>query len=82
MSSFEHEQDPATLREAVRLLERENERLHARLAELVAELARLQGQSAPEQLTLELARLEEQLGRTHSPSPVVTGGAIADMPRG
>lgn len=61
MRSFEHEQDPATLREAVRLLERENERLHARLAELVAELAQLKGQSAPEQLTLELAQLKEQL---------------------
>lgn len=47
----------------MRLLALENERLHARLAELVAELARLQGQRAPEQLSLELSRLQEQMGR-------------------
>ena len=63
MADIESERDPETLREMARLLMRENERLHERLAALVTELARLKGQSEPEQLALELGQLREQVNR-------------------
>lgn len=43
------------------LFESENNRLHARIRELIAENARLSGKVEPEQLALELSALEEQL---------------------
>lgn len=63
MSEFENERDPGTLRQIARLLLHENERLHKRLEELVAENANLKGHTAPEQLTLELSSLQEQMAR-------------------
>jgi transposase len=53
--------DLETARQVIRLLEAENEKLHQRLQELVAENARLKGQEASEQLQQELAHLQEQL---------------------
>lgn len=49
------------LLEKNRLLELENERLHQRLRALVEELAAYKGEKAPEQLSLELATLSEQM---------------------
>lgn len=59
--SLEHIEDVETLQTVVRLLERENARLHKRLKELSSENARLQGKGESEQLQLELANLQEQL---------------------
>lgn len=53
--------DPETLKQAALLLEHENTRLHTRLAELTAEIAKLSGKEAAEQLQLEIVRLQEQL---------------------
>jgi transposase len=61
MRSVEQIQDPAQLRQAALLLEQENARLHARIAELLKELSQLKGGRPAEQLELELARLQEQL---------------------
>jgi transposase len=63
VSDFENERDPGTLRQIARLLLLENERLHERLEELVAENARLKGHTASEQLALELSSLQEQMAR-------------------
>ena len=43
------------------IFENENNRLHARIRELIAENAKLSGKVEPEQLALELSSLEEQL---------------------
>jgi transposase len=61
VSRTQQDQDPEILLAKNRLLEVENERLHARLVELTRELASLKGERAPEQLALELRNLEEQL---------------------
>jgi transposase len=61
VNSVEQIQDPGTLRQAAILLEKENERLHARIKELIAELARLQGKEGQKQLELELGKLQEQM---------------------
>lgn len=53
--------DLETARQVIRLLEAENERLHQRLQELVAENARLQGKDGSAQWQQELAHLQEQL---------------------
>ena len=53
--------DASQLRQVAHLLDAENRRLHERLAKLTAELAALKGKSAPQQLSLELMRLQEQL---------------------
>ena len=53
--------DVSQLRQVAHLLDAENRRLHERLAKLTAELAALKGKSAPQQLSLELMRLQEQL---------------------
>ncbi len=53
--------DPALVKQAALLLEQENARLHRRLAELTAELARLKGNDGPKQLQLEIVRLQEQM---------------------
>ena len=45
------------------LLQAENARLHERLATVVAQLAALQGKSPPEQLQLELTKLQEQMAK-------------------
>jgi transposase len=63
VADIESERDPETLREMARLLVRENDRLHERLAALITENARLKGQSEPEQLALELGQLREQVNR-------------------
>jgi transposase len=53
--------DLETARQVIGLLEAENERLHQRLQQLVAELSRLKGQDASVQLQRELTKLQEQL---------------------
>ena len=51
------------LRQVALLLQAENARLHERLATVVAQLAALQGKSPPEQLQLELTKLQEQMAK-------------------
>lgn len=63
MSASSKQHDPDTLREMNRLLELENKALHDRLATLTEEVAKLKGESAPEQLALELKVVKEQLGQ-------------------
>jgi transposase len=53
--------DPEALKQAALLLEHENARLHARLKDLIAENAKLNGKEAAQQLQLEIVRLQEQL---------------------
>ena len=53
--------DLDTAKQVLRLLQAENERLHRRLQELVAEIARLKGQDAQALLQRELTKLQEQL---------------------
>jgi transposase len=62
MVRIEDERDIETLRQIARLLDRENERLHARIAKLLEELATLKGQSseAVQQELLELRQLLAQ----------------------
>jgi transposase len=61
MEPLKQVKDLETARQVIRLLEAENERLHQRLQELVAENARLKGQEASAQWQQELAHLQEQL---------------------
>jgi transposase len=54
--------DLDTAKQVATLLEKENARLHARLQELLAEIARLRGEDdAPKQLELEIVKLQEQM---------------------
>ena len=57
------ETDLKILRQAVKLLESENQRLVARVAELTRELAAARGQDAIAAIQLELASLQQQLER-------------------
>jgi len=57
------ETDLGILRQAVKLLESENQRLMARVAELTRELAAARGQDAIAAIQLELAGLQQQLER-------------------
>jgi transposase len=61
MVKLEQVTDLETARQVIGLLTAENERLHQRLQELVAELARLKGQDASARLQRELTKLQEQL---------------------
>ena len=61
VSTVEKLDDPALVKQAALLLEKENARLHARLQELIAENAKLKGNDAPKQLQLEIVRLQEQM---------------------
>ena len=61
VSTVEKLNDPALVKQAALLLERENARLHARLQELIAENAKLKGNDGPKQLQLEIVRLQEQM---------------------
>lgn len=54
-------QDLATAKQALALIEKENERLHARLAKLATENAELRGEGGSKQLEIELLRLKEQM---------------------
>lgn len=51
--------DHESTKQVALLLDNENEALHRRIAELVAQLAELQGESGHEQLALELATVKE-----------------------
>lgn len=53
--------DFETAKQYLRLYEKENERLHRRLQQLVSEVAELRGQDGAQQLALELAKVQEQL---------------------
>ncbi len=59
---IEHEQDIEILRQKAILLEKENERLHARLRVLIQELSSLKGQDAS-RLQLEIELLQQALAR-------------------
>lgn len=61
MARLDEITDFATLQQAATLLEVENARLHTRLTELIAELAQLRGQDGERQLSLELAKLQDQV---------------------
>jgi transposase len=61
VSTVEKLHDPALVKQAALLLEQENARLHARLQELTAEIAKLKGHDGQKQLELELVRLQEQV---------------------
>ena len=61
VSTVEKLDDPALVKQAALLLERENARLHSRLRELTVELAKLKGNDGPKQLQLEIVRLQEQM---------------------
>lgn len=52
--------DLDTAKQVLVLIEKENERLHARLAKLTTEMADLRGESGSKQLELEILRLKEQ----------------------
>ena len=58
-STVESLKDPALVRQAALLIEHENARLHKRLQELIAEIARLKGDDGEKQLQLEVVRLQE-----------------------
>jgi transposase len=60
--SLEQIQDPELLRQAARLLDRENRRLHEKIKSLLAELARLRGEDSAT-LQHELAFLQELLAQ-------------------
>ena len=61
LSTVEKLDDPALVKQAALLLEQENARLHARLQELTAEIAKLKGNDGHKQLQLEIVRLQEQM---------------------
>lgn len=58
--------DPALLKQAALLLEKENARLHTRLQQLIAEIAQLKGNNGQKQLQLELVKLQEQMATMRS----------------
>ena len=61
MIDLAHESRPEVLREVARLQQQEIEKLHHRLGELAAALAKATGEDATQALQLELLRLREQL---------------------
>jgi transposase len=61
MTRLEQVTDLETARQVIGLLTAENEKLHQRLQQLVAELSQLKGQDAQAQLQRELTKLQEQL---------------------
>ncbi|HLT35597.1 MAG TPA: IS66 family transposase [Enhygromyxa sp.] len=61
MVDIERIDDIGVARQVMRLLLAENERLHKRLAELTTQLAGLQNKDGAQQLSLEIARLQEQM---------------------
>ena len=60
-STVEKLDDPALVKQAALLLEQENARLHTRLQELTAEIAKLKGNDGHKQLQFEIVRLQEQM---------------------
>jgi transposase len=65
MPQIDHIQDIDTLRQAARLLERENDRLHAKIRQLTEEISRLRGEEAGN-AQKELAFLKELLRQRES----------------
>jgi transposase len=61
VSTVEKLDDPALVKQAALLLEQENARLHKRLQEMTAEIAKLNGKDGQKQLELELVHLQEQV---------------------
>jgi transposase len=59
-AQLEQMSDVSQLRQVAQLLDAENRRLHERLAKLIEENAALKGKSAPQQLSLELMRLQAE----------------------
>lgn len=66
MASIEHISDLDTAKQVALLLEKENARLHKRIAALLRELARARGQDGTRQLELELMKLQEQAAQLQS----------------
>jgi len=60
VASIEHISDLDTAKQVALLLEKENERLHKRIAVLLRELAKAKGQDGSRQLELELMKLQEE----------------------
>ena len=67
MPSIHEEKDIELVKQANRLLEAENDRLHAMLAEMNERLAKLEGREPAEQLELRRLELEDKLGITVLP---------------
>lgn len=63
MLKIENISDLDTARHVALLLEKENNRLHAKLEQMIRELARLKGQDEDRQLELEIKRLESQMSK-------------------
>lgn len=61
MSSIERIDDFETMKQAARLLEKENARLHKRLQAVLNDNATLRGEDGAKQYELEVVRLQEQL---------------------
>lgn len=62
MTDVENVEDLDTVKQVVKALAKENAYLHRRLSELAHAVARLEGRGPGEQLELEVAALQEQLG--------------------
>lgn len=63
MRPIEHISDPEQLRQVAYLLEKENEKLHARLQAALKELSKLRGEVPEETLQLELTKLQAEMAR-------------------
>ena len=55
--------DLDTARNVALMLQKENERIHARLEEMTRELAKLKGQDGNRQLELEIQKLQSQMSK-------------------
>jgi transposase len=60
---IENISDPSQLKQIAILLQKENDRMHARLAEMTKELAKLKGQDGNRQLELEIENLQSQMSK-------------------
>ena len=63
MTTLEHIDNLEVAKQALLLLEKENERLHQRIRELAKENAALRGEDGKKQLEIELATLQERLAQ-------------------
>jgi len=66
VARIEHITDLDTAKQVALLLEKENERLHKRIATLLTKLAKLEGKDGSRQLELELMKLQEEAAQLRS----------------